>query len=126
MTEEARRELYDIIDKIAELERKLHIIRREKRELTDTANAIRARYMVEIGTAKDHRAKGLYSTRDLRQAVLTLRLDENAEYQALKRRLWELDDAERSLAIEHQRLVDRRTLRMLEMGWTGGSSLGGG
>jgi len=42
----------------------------------------------------------------------------------LKKRLWELDDAERPLAIEHKRLVDRRTLRMLEMGWAGASSLG--
>ena len=117
MTEEARRELYEITDSIAELERKLHTIRREKRELTDRANAIRARLVMEIGTAKDHRQRRLYSTRDLRQAVLTVRLDENDEYQALKRRLWELDDAERTLAIEHQRLADRRTLRMLEMGW---------
>ncbi|HUV95552.1 MAG TPA: hypothetical protein VMX14_12105 [Anaerolineae bacterium] len=117
MTEEARRELYEITDSIAELERKLHTIRREKRELTDRANAIRARLVMEIGTAKDHRQRRLYSTRDLRQAVLTVRLDENDEYQALKRRLWEMDDAERTLAIEHQRLADRRTLRMLEMGW---------
>jgi len=42
----------------------------------------------------------------------------------LKKRLWELDDAERPLVIEHQRLVDRRTLRMLQMGWAGGSFLG--
>lgn len=124
MREEARRELYDITDKIATLERKLHDIRSEKRKLTDRANSIRARFMVEIGTAKDHRQRSLYSNRELRQAVLTVRLDENAEYQALKRRLWELDDAERSLAIEHQRLTDRRTLRMLEMGWAGASSLG--
>ena len=124
MTEEVMRELYDMTDGIAELERKLHTIRREKRELTDRASAIRARLVMEIGTAKDHRQRRLYSTRDLRQAVLTVRLDENDEYQALKRRLWDLDDAERSLAIEHKRLVDRRTLRMLEMGWAGASSLG--
>ena len=126
MTEEASRELYDITDKMAELEKKLHTISREKRDLTDRDNAIQAKVVMEIGTARDHRQRRLYRTRDLRQAVLTLRLDEDDEYQALKSRLWELDDAERSLAIEHQRLADRRTLRMLEMGWGGASSLGSG
>jgi len=123
MTEEARRELYEITDKVAELEKKLHTIRREKRQATDRANAIQAKLVMEIGTAKDHRERRLYPTRDLRQAVLTLRLGENDEYQALKSRLWELDDAERSLVIEHQRLASRRTLRMLEMGWASPSSL---
>jgi len=122
MTEEARKELYDIADKVAELEKEQHKIARGRREMTDRVAAIRARLILEIAASSQSGDAQPYLNPQVVEAVLTLKLSEHEEYQRLKNDLWELDDAERTLAIEHQRLVDRRTVRLLEMGWAGASS----
>ena len=122
MTEEARKELYDIADKTAELEKEQHRIARDRREMNDRATAIRARLILEIAASSQSGDAQAYLNPQVVEAVLTLKLSEHEEYQRLKNDLWELDDAERTLAIEHQRLVDRRTVRLLEMGWAGASS----
>jgi len=123
MTEEARQELYDIADRIAELEKQQHRIARDRREMTDRATVIRARLILEIAASSQSGGDTqVYQNAQVVEAVLTLKLSEHEEYQRIKNDLWELDDAERTLAIEHQRLVDRRTVRLLEMGWAGASS----
>ena len=123
MTEEARKELYDITDRMAELEGKLQGIAREQSQIGDRVGVILARVVLDITSVKDQAGNPMYSDQQLREAAVTLRLLENEEYQTLKKRLWELDDAEKALGIELKRLADRRTLRMMEMGWTGESSL---
>lgn len=124
MTEEVMRELYDITDRIADLESRQYEIAKERREISDRVGVIHAQTPVDAATEYDYGEDATRSNPELRQAIIALRLQENEEYQTLKKRLWELDDAERPLAIEHNRLVDQRTLRMLEMGWAGASSLG--
>jgi len=118
MTEEVMGELCDITDRIADLERKQYDIVKERREISDRVGVIHAQTLVDAATEYGHGQDATRSNPELRQAIIALRLQENEEYQTLKKRLWELDDAERPLVIEHQRLVDRRTLRMLEMGWS--------
>ncbi len=116
MTEGARKELSEIIDAIADLARKSHEIRKEEMKIRDRTSVIRAKLLIDIATAKDERGKPIYSNQHLREAALTLGLDENEEYKRLRERLRELDDEDRVLAIEHRRLLDRRTLLMIEMG----------
>ena len=118
MTEEVMRELYDIIDGIVDLESRQYEIAKERREISDRVGVIHAQALIDAETEYGRGQDATRSNPELRQAVLALRLQENEEHQTLKKRLWELDDAERPLAVEHRRLVDRRTLRMLEMGWS--------
>ena len=122
MTEEARRDLYQITDQMAELEARLLDVKREQAQTSDRASVMFARAVLEVASAKDQAGNPIHSDQQVREAAVTLKLLENEEYQALKKRLWELDDAEKSLATEIKRLADRRTLRMLEMGWTSPSS----
>ena len=119
MVAETNRELYDITDQMAELEGKLHAIRRERRQISDKVGVMFARVVIDVANLKDETGGPAYPDQQLRDAAVTLRLLENEEYQALKKRLWELDDAEKALGTEFKRLSDRRTLRVLEMGWTG-------
>ncbi len=116
MTEEVRKELLEMIDTITDLARKSHEIRKEEMKIRDRTSVIRAKLLIDIATAKDEKGKPVYSNQHLREAALTLGLDENEEYQRLKERLRELGDEDRVLAIEHRRLLDRRTLLMIEMG----------
>jgi len=118
MTEEVMRELYDIIDGIVDLESRQYEIAKERREISDRVGVIHAQTLIDAATEYGYGEDATRSNPELRQAIIALRLQENEEYQTLKKRLWELDDAERPLAVEHRRLVDRRTLRMLEMGWS--------
>lgn len=124
MAAETNRELYDITDQMAELEGKLQAIRREQQQISDKVGVMFARVVIDAANLKDETGGPAYPDQQLRDAAVTLRLLENEEYQALKKRLWELDDAEKALGTEFKRLADRRTLHMLKMGWTGSSSLG--
>jgi hypothetical protein len=116
MTEEARRELSETIDRIAALARKRHEIGKERDKIMDRTSVIRARLVIDIATAEDERGKRIYSNEQLRKAALTLRLNEDEEYQRLKEKLRELDYEAQSLAIEHNRLEDRKMLLAFEMG----------
>lgn len=116
MTEETRRELSEIIDRIADLARKRHEIGKERDKIMDRTSVIRAKLVIDIATAEDDRGKRIYSNEQLRQAALTLRLNEHEEYRRLKEKLRELDYEAKALAIEHNRLEDRKMLLALEMG----------
>lgn len=116
MTEEAKKEFLEITDRLAELEKKRHGIRRERRMTSDRVSVIRAELMIDIAKARDAKGKPIYSNEDLRRSALTLRLEKNQEYQRLKERLGDLDDELATLAIEHNRLQARRGLLAVEMG----------
>jgi hypothetical protein len=116
MEEEARRELSETVDRIADLARKRHEIRKERDKILDRTGVIRAKLIIDIATTEDDKGKRIYSNQQLRKAALTLRLDENEEYQRLRKKLRELDYEQEALAIEHNRLVHRKALLELEMG----------
>lgn len=124
MTEDIKKEVYEMTDRIATLSRKRQNARNQQKQISDRVSLIRARLVVEIATARDHRGKPTYSNQQLRNAVLTLRLHENQEYQGLAKRLSELDDLDKTLSIELKRLSDRRALRMLDIGWENVPSFG--
>jgi hypothetical protein len=116
MAERTREELSEAIDRIADLARQRHEIAKERRKIWDKTSVIRAKLVIEIATSKDEKGKPVYSNEQLREAALTLRLDEDGEYQRLKERLRELDDQEQTAVIEYNRLVDQRMLLMFELG----------
>jgi phosphoglycerate-specific signal transduction histidine kinase len=116
VTEEAKKEFLEITDRLAELEKKRHELRRERRMTSDRVSVIRAELMIDIAKARDEKGKPIYSNENLRRAALTLRMEENEEYQGLKERQRDLDDELATLAIEHNRLEARRGLLALEMG----------
>ena len=124
MTENIKKEVYEITDQIATLSRKRQNVRRQQKQISDRVGLIQGRLVVEIATARDHRGKPTYSNQQSRNAVLTLRLHENQEYQGLAKRLSELDDLDKTLTIELKRLADRRALRMLDIGWENVPSFG--
>jgi hypothetical protein len=116
MTEEAKKEILEITDRLADLEKKRHEIRRERGMTSDRVRVIRAKLMIDIAKARDEKGRPIYSNEDLRRSALTLSLEENEEYQKLKERLRDLDDELATLAIEYNGLEVRRGLLALEMG----------
>lgn len=116
MTESAKKEFLEITDRLADLEKKRHEIRRERGMTLDRVRVIRAKLMIDIAKARDEKGKPIYSNEDLRRSALTVSLEENEEYQKLKERLRDLDDELAALAIEYNGLEVRRGLLALEMG----------
>lgn len=116
MNTEAKKELSELIDNIADLSKERQTIHKKQQQIRDKINVIRAKLIIDIGTARDDRGKPVYSNEHLRNAALTLRLDENEEYQRLKERLREFNNEDQDLIIEYNRLVDRRLLLLAELG----------
>ena len=122
MNREIKKELSELIDNITDLSKKRQTIHKEQQQIRDKINIIRAKLIIDIGTAKDDRGKPVYSNEQLRNAALILRLDENGEYQQLKERLRELNNEDQELVIDYNRLVDRRLLLLVEVGVVNPSS----
>ena len=117
MNEELKKQLLEIVDQIADLDKKMHEIARKKRKIWDRTSVIRAQLVIDIAKAKDEKDKPMYSNSKLREAALTLRLKDDEGYQGLLERLRELDEEQEPLVIEHNRLVDQKTILMMEMGF---------
>ena len=116
MTQETRKDLLQVIEGIADVDRKRLKIRRERDNILDRTRVIHAQLVLDIASAKDESGKPLYSNEQARQAALTLRWAENEDSQRLTKRQRELYEEDDSLAIEHNRLIDRKELLMLELG----------
>lgn len=116
MNTEAKKELAELIDSMTNLSQKRHTIHREQQKIRDRISIIRARLVIDIGKAKDDKGKLEYSNEQLREAALTLGLNENEEYQRLKEKLRELNDEDMEFDIEYHKLVDRRLLLLVELG----------
>ena len=113
MDEESKKELLAIVDQIADLDKKISEIGKQRRKIWNRTSVIRAQLIVDIATAKDERGKTIYSNEKLREAALTLKLEENEKYQELTGKGWELDTEESTLATEHNRLVGRKEILMM-------------
>jgi len=74
MTEEVMRELYDITDRIADLERKQYDIAKERREISNRLGVIHAQTLIDTATEYVYGQDASYSNQGLRQAAITLRL----------------------------------------------------
>ena len=92
-------ELLNLVNQIADLDKKVREIDRQRNEIREKMRLIRARVLLEVAQEKDERGKIVYSNEKLRQAAVTVRLAEADEYQALR-------SEERALVAEHDGLVN--------------------
>ena len=116
LSAETKTELFTIIDKLAELERRRNEIKQHQYEVRDRINVIRAKNLVEISFGKDDKNKPLYPSQQVRDAALVVVLDDDAEYLTLRDKLRMEDSKLQEISIEHARLSNRKTLLMFEAG----------
>ena len=116
MTADVKKELLEIVDRIAQINGEMDKIQNEHTKIRDRIMVMRAEIVIDIGTAKDETGKPLYSNQKLRDAALTLKLADHQEFQEVVETRRALSDKLRALAIEHNRLVDRKEILMIEMG----------
>jgi hypothetical protein len=105
-----------LLDQIAELQRRKLSVEKQKQKLRDRIHIIRAKLTIEIGTAKDNKGKPVYSNESLRDAALTLKLEEHSEYSTLRDQLRRHDGEVSDIVIEYNKLVDQKYLLMTELG----------
>lgn len=110
MTEKAKEEVLDIVDQMANLEKKIRELGRQRDEVQAEMQLIRARILLEVAKEKDERGKAVYSNEKLRQAALTVRLAEHNEYQTLRGKQRSLRDQHDDLLIELKRLSERKNV----------------
>ncbi len=116
MPEETRKKLLKLIDQVADIERKRLDIRRERESIFERTRVIRAQLVLDIASARDDRGRPRYPNEQTREAALTLKLAEHEEWRRLSDRLRKLYEEDDLLAIEHNRLADRKAVSMMEMG----------
>jgi len=116
MTEKTKLELMELIDRIADINRSIKKTGRDSGKLLEKAYLIRDRLVIEISQATNEKGKPLYSNEKLRESALRLKLAEHTEYQELWQRVNEIRDEENELAIEYNKLVDRKMILMAELG----------
>jgi hypothetical protein len=105
-----------LIEQIAELQRRKLALQKKQKKLQDRIRKIHAELLLEIGTKKDEKGKLVYSNEHLRGAALILRLDEHQDFLDLLEKRRSLDHEISEIAIEHNKLVDRKNLFMAELG----------
>lgn len=115
MNSELRSELLGMVDRMAELGKKMQVVRREKYTVNDRLEAIRARAVLDIAAAKDPRGRAAYPNETLREAVLATRLKEDEAYRGLVERLRDLEDDLASLRIEQGRLEGRKQVLLADL-----------
>ncbi len=113
---ESKNEILELIDTVSELEKKQNEMRRREFETRDRLNVIRSRHLVEIAQAKDENGKLTFPNERVRQAALTLALDEDPEYQSLVIKLRAMQNELEQVVIEISRLSARKTFLMLASG----------
>ena len=117
MTTDLRHSEYlTLAEEITKLQRKRLSLRRNQRNIQHRMNSIRAKLLLEVGTTKDEKGRLLYSNEHLRDAALSVKLDEHAEYCALRESRNGLDDEISENGIEYDKLLDHKVMLMVELG----------
>jgi hypothetical protein len=116
LSPDIKAELLEIIDKLAELEKRTNEIRQQESETRERISVIRAKNLVEIAVAKDSKEKSLYPSERVRDAALTVALDKDTEYRTLRENFKILENKLQEIYIEQGRLSDRKALLMLDAG----------
>lgn len=108
-------ELLELVDAIASIRLKMKDLQRQRHDIIEECVAIRDNLLLEINFERDDKGKPRYTNEKLRQAALSIRLRRDPEFQKLKARRRELDEAIDRLAIEHNKLVDKKYILMAEV-----------
>jgi len=72
MTEEARGEVYDITDQMADLERRIQGIGLEQQGVAGQVSVILAKALVDVAGVRDQGGNLAYPDQQLREAAVTL------------------------------------------------------
>jgi len=115
MNSELRSELLGMVDRMAELSKRMQEVRREKLRVDDRVEAMRAKMVLEIAAAKDAKGRVAYRNETLRQAVLATRLKEDEAFRGLVERLRDLEDDLAALRIERERLEGRKQVLLADV-----------
>jgi hypothetical protein len=110
VAEETKEELLNLIDQMADIDKKSREVGRKLGEIREETRLIRARLLVNVTQEKDERGKPIYSNDKLREAAVTVRLAEHDEYQALHEKEKVLRYEHDDLLIELRRLSARKEL----------------
>jgi hypothetical protein len=116
MEQETKHEIFAILDKLVDFDRQIQLWRQDIEELEEKMELIRAKYLVEIGTALDIKKRRLYASDKLRDAALTLKLAEDNEYQKLDEEVWEFWRKIHDVGIEERKLNSRKDVLMTAIG----------
>lgn len=116
MTNATEQEYLSILDEIYRNNTETKKLQRITRKLHSKTQAIRAQYIIDIGTTKDEKGKPVYSNEHLREAELTNRLNNNPEYIGYRDELWAIDDKLDELYVENNKLVDIKYMLMIKLG----------
>jgi hypothetical protein len=113
---ELKKEFLELVDRLAELSRVRNAHNEKIQALRERERVLYARHTLAVCTARDANGKPTYSNEAMRQAALTIRWSEDAEAEKMRVELVELDRLQEELAVQHNALVDRKALAMLELG----------
>ena len=116
MTNATEQEYLSIVDEIYRNNTETRKLQRITRKLHSKTQAIRAQYIIDIGTTKDEKGKPVYSNEHLREAELTNRLNNNPEYIGYRDELWAIDGKLDELYVENNKLVDIKYMLMIKLG----------
>ena len=114
--EKVKKEYLTLLDDIESLMKEKNKLDREVRTFRDQVQKIHGELFLEINLAKDDKGKALYSNERLRETKHRMALSENTEYINLCNKIRELDDKTRDIAIEYNKLIDKKYLLMVELG----------
>jgi hypothetical protein len=112
-----KKELLQIIDEMADLQKKQTRLDDERRELYDKISVMEARYILDIAKETDEHGKRIYSNQKMRDAAFIIRLSENTEHQRLRDIINGLDTEIGNAFIELARLQNRKMILLSTIGF---------
>ena len=110
-----KNELFALVDEIANIRLRMKDLQQQRREIVEKCVAIRDNLLIEVNFERDEKGKPKYTNEKLRQAALSIRLRADTQFQELKARRKELDDEIDRLAVEHNKLIDKKYILMAEI-----------
>ena len=117
MDDITKKELLQIVDEMADLQKKQTRLDDERRELYDKISVMEAHATLDIGMETDDSGKRRYPNQKMRDAAFIIRMSENAEYQSLRDIIHGLDVEIGNAYIELARLQNRKMILLSTFGF---------
>ena len=108
-------ELLELVEKISDIRLRMRELQWQRRDIVEKCSAIRDILVIAINFEEDDKGRRKYTNEKLRQAALSIRLRTDVQFQELRAKRKELDQEIDRLAIEHNRLVDKKYILMAEV-----------
>lgn len=112
ITENEKKELYDIIEKLSKIHRDIQKLKKIRESILKKILSIRAKRFKEISLEKNERGTRKYPNRSAIIAELTIQLEDESEYQNLIKQYAEIKDQEISKIIEYNQNIDKKSVLM--------------